>query len=243
MFRARLLLRLWFASFLFLVFQGPAAADPILVDDFSEAFSVLSLVSNPDPSIVTVGVDSGLNVLGGKRTTLIATTGQATPGFDSTILTFFPSSPGFMDGNSQVGWEGTISLSYDLSGLPSVLDGAVGLEIAFLGYDGPGGNPMAVTANLDPPGGGPGTDGPTAFAVGGAQVLEVLFPDGVPLDDIATLRVSFSLPTGSDFRLDSIYTVVPEPSTLLLLAGGLVGVGWAGRGTGARRPRTRARSC
>ena len=200
-------------------------AHPLLVDGFSEAIQTLSLTSNPDSSIVTVGLDANLNVLGGSRTTTIRTTFQDVPGFDSTTVSYYTPAPGFMDDTSRVGWGGEISLSYGLGEIPSVLEGAIGLEIALLAFDGSVENPMGVSVRLVNLAGGPGTSGPTAFAMGGAQTLQVFFPEGVPLDTIDTLEVEFEVPVGGDFRLDSIYTVVPEPSSLALLALGIAGVG------------------
>jgi len=227
----------WLVLFgLALALQAPAAAHPLLVDDFSEAVGVLTLTSSSNAAVVTAGVDDPLGVLGGRRTTLIATTGQQAPGFDTTTITYVPSGIGFMDANSQVGWSGRVSLSYDLSALPSVLEGALGVRIEFVDYDAPGNDPMPVTVQLDAPGGGPGVEGPAAFAIGGPQSLQVWFPAGDPLDDIDTLEIIFAVPAGGDFRIDAIWTV-PEPSTLAMLA---LGLGLAGVSSRRRARSTRA---
>lgn len=197
-----------------------SAGGPLVIDDFTDAVSVLQLTSDPNGAPVSA-TDSPVDVLGGSRTTTLLTTSQGIPGFDTTTITYFEGGGfSFLDTSSQVGWGGVLQLTYDLSSLPSVLDGATGVIIEFLGYDSPAGGPMPVMAVLD------GVGGPVSLATGGPQVLEVLF-DAPAAGSYDELMLSFVVPLGGDFRLDEI--TLPEPGTAALILLGLGGIAIAGR--------------
>jgi hypothetical protein len=199
-------------------------AEAVAIDVFADTVAAWPATQSAlgDQTIPENGV---AGVLGSDRETYVSANSLAVPGLDFVAVDISPE--GYFDYTSSAGADGAAGLRYDAQdgGLHVDLSGDKFLQIDFVYFDAANGYPMAVTATLDD-----STNNASrveSLTVPGAQSLIFQFADfagigSVDLTDVYSIDIDFEPGTAADFRIRQIITDVPEPGSLMLLAGGVI---------------------
>lgn len=165
------------------------------------------------------------NVIGGARHTSLTATGLNVPGVDIVQVGVFPAASLF-DYNSTIQADGLARLMYnaDDAGLDADLTADFLVQIDLLAFDLANGLSMPVTVSMTDGDGDTGSLTRTLTSAG-PQSVQFEFADfsGIGLlnlADIDEIVVEFNPGMAADFRVDQIFTTVPEPATLAALAVG-----------------------
>ena len=221
----------------------PASNAGMIIDSFEDVVEGAWPVTHTTGTQSTYVLEGGLSgVAGGWRHTSIGASAVDLPGIDEIHVNISPEH-GLLDYASSVGSNGHLSLWYQGDplgdGLHVDLSRDALIQIDFADFDLPAGAPMRVTVVLNeglPPGRAPLTKWLT---IPGAQSLEFPFAEFddmeyVDLADLENILVRFSPPAGTDFRVDRIVGVVPEPATLAFLFAGCLALPRVKRRKGLR---------
>lgn len=205
-----------------LAFGARAAAVP--VDVFADTVATWPATQS------TVGgqtiPESGVaGVIGLARETRVSAEVLAASGLDFVSVSVSPD--GLFDYSSSAGADGTAGLRYDAqgAGLNADLSGDTFLQVDFSFFDFAGGIPMGVTVTLDD-----GVDDASrveSLTTPGAQALVFNFADfagigSVDLTAVDSIDIDFAPGVAVDFRIEQVFTGVPEPASMILLGVGAV---------------------
>ncbi len=210
----------------------PPSNAGMIIDSFEDVVEGAWPVTHTTGTQSTRVIVGGLTgVLGGWRDTSIGASAVDLPGVDQIDVNISPEY-GLLDYASSVGSNGQLTLRYwgdpVARHLHADLSSEALIRIDFADFDLPGGTPMHVGVTLSE-GLPPARASLDRWVTGpGAQSLEFPFAEFddieyVDLADLDNIIVAFMASRGTDFRVDQIVMVVPEPATLGLLAiGGLL---------------------
>lgn len=210
-----------------LCFATASAASAAVIDSFtSTQFGNPLTLSRSTVGTSTVNEGLVFNAIGNERTTRLVGTAFTDAGIDRVDMGIFPNS-GLLDYASSAGANGRLTLTYpNLPGdLNADFSGDQLLRIDVTQYDFAAGAPMRVLVTLED-----GTDQPAESKLltsPGAQSVDFLlsdFPSTLDLTDIQSIVVEFRPGQSTDFRLNSISTIVPEPASATTLLVGAVAV-------------------
>ncbi|MCH7873486.1 MAG: PEP-CTERM sorting domain-containing protein [Planctomycetes bacterium] len=209
-----------------------SARGGLVIDDFSDV-STSWPVTISSPNVVVRSETNLSGVIGGTRVATLSAFVFDVEGLDQVRATIAPQF-GVLDYASSVGADGDLRLSY-VGEFQADLSGDAFIQVDFAGFDMGGNVPLAVTVEL---GHGALTATLTQMLNGvGSQSLAFNFSefigiDAVDLASISAMEFRFNPGAGGDFRIGGISSVVPEPTTLVMLI--------AGAGAILFRRRTRA---
>lgn len=207
-----------FAAMLSLL-PAVAARGGLVIDDFSDvAGSNPWPVSMTSPSVISVFESGVSGVLGGTRLTTLSGFVFDFSGLDDIRATLAPQF-GVLDYASSVGADGDLRIAY-IGEFVADFSGDALIQIDFAGFDMGAGMAMPVTVTI---GEGAVTASLTRqLTSAGPQSVLFNFSEftnigAVDLASINALSVSFNPGPGGDFRIGGISSVVPEPTTLVML--------------------------
>lgn len=200
-----------------------AARGGLVIDDFSD-------VASPNPWPVTVTspnvievFETGLSgVIGGTRSTTLSGLLFDLAGLDE-VRTDIVAGAGQLDYTSSVGATANLQISY-LDNSVADLSGDALIQIDFTGFDLGTETPMPVTITLFS---GPASASLTQMLINpGAQSVAFNFADfanveAIDLGSVDEMLFEFEPGESGDFRIIEIATVVPEPTTLVMLLAGV----------------------
>ena len=213
-------------SVMFVTMALPTAAwSQIMIDDFSDTnFAGWPFVITAQSDILVGPTENGLaGTIGGNRTTLLAAPSMDLEGLDEIKARVFASvAASIFDYTSTSGAEGALTFMYTFA--PVSFSTQHGLSMVLLAYDMPALQPQNFVVTLTS--GALAVEFDGAISAPGAQTVNLPFPQYVVswagLTTVDKLMIQFnSLAEGTDMRIDSISTTVPEPATMALLGVGL----------------------
>lgn len=202
-----------------LLLPAVAARGGMVIDDFSDVASPSPWPMNmTSPNVVSV-TESGLTgVIGGTRLTTLSGFVFDFAGLDDIRATIAPQF-GVLDYASSVGGDGDLLVAY-VGQFVADFSGDALIQVDFAGFDMGANMPMPVTVTI---GQGAVTANLTQMLTrAGPQSLAFNFSEfanlaAVDLSSITALTFNFNPGPGGDFRVSGISSVVPEPTTLVLL--------------------------
>lgn len=212
---ARCLLGAFATATLFTATQVQA---DVVIDDFSEIGTPMPwpavLSGNDSANISETGLSSS-GVIGGARRTSITSQGSGVTGA--------AAGGGFFDFSSTTGNSGVVRFDYDAGGAPGGLDmdhtNFSHIVVEFALYSPFQSSSMPVSVTLD--------DG-TISSVRTQSVTQLTgeavhfelqdFANIGAMDNIHTISVEMDAAAGTDFRISTMYAVVPAPGAVALLA-------------------------
>lgn len=203
----------------------------LVIDDFSDVSTPtpwpLSITS---PNVLAVTETSLTGVVGGTRLTTLSGFVFLLEGLDRVRATVAPNF-GVLDYASSVGGDGDLRLAY-VGDFSADLSGDQFIQIDFSGFDLGMGVPMPVTVTI---GHGAVTASLTHLLTEvGSQSLAFNFSEftgisAVDLTSISAMDFRFDPAAGGDFRIGGISSVVPEPTTLVMLVAGAAAIAFRRR--------------
>lgn len=202
------------------------AAPTIEIDSFSDAkpglypFSLTS-VSGP----FTLGVDSPITgAIGGGRVLGLQAQTMDIPGLDSVTTRVFTGGPGVLDFDSSSGADGLVLAIYGnfqnfLPALNIAIPAGSYAKIDLVAFDLPAGGSLLANVQVENTGTGVEATSTVITTAGAQSIL-------IPLDaisaavrgNVTNLVFGFNGTKATDFRIDNISIVVPEPASFGLLA-------------------------
>lgn len=219
-------IRLVYAVVSVMLCGGAAARGGLVIDEFSD-------VSSPSPwpvSTTSLGelavLETGLSgVIGGTRLTTLSADFFDLLGFDDVGTNIVPAA-GQLDYTSSVGADGDLRILY-AGGFTADFSGDALIQIDFTGFDLGAETPMPVTVTLwqgatsasltrvltEP--------GPRSVAFDFVEFANI---DAIDVGSVDAMLFEFDPGTGGDFRIGRIGSVVPEPTTLVLLLAGAAAI-------------------
>ena len=202
--------------------SGVAARGGMVIDDFSATATPTPWpVSITSPNVISITETALSGVIGGTRLTTLSAFFFDLVGFDEIRANIVPNF-GVLDYASSVGVNGDLRIAY-VGTFQADISGDLFIQIDFSGFDLGGGTPMPVTVTI---GHGAVTASLTQLLTGaGSQNVVFNFSEfdnigAVDLTSIDAMLFEFNPGAGGDFRIGGIVSVIPEPTTLVMLIAG-----------------------
>lgn len=205
-----------------LLLGAVSARGGIVIDDFSASTAGAIVLTGQAVGVAGSVLETELvGVIGGERLTSLFGFVADPEGLD-TVRAAVASAYGVLDYTSSVGGDGDLEIAY-AGGFNTDLSGDALIQIDFLGFDLGAGTAMDVTVTL---GQGASTASLTHLLTGsGSQNVAFDFLEfdnisAVDLTSIDAIAFRFDPGAGADFRVGGIASIVPEPTTLIMLIAG-----------------------
>ena len=199
-----------------------SARGGMVIDDFSAVADPTPWPASITSATVLAKFETGLaGVLGGTRLTTLSGFAFDIEGLDEVRANIVPKF-GVFDYASSVGADGDLRIAY-VGVFEADLSGDAFIQIDFAGFDLGSATPMPVTVTL----GHGALTASLTHVLTGAGPQNVAFNlsefnniSAVDLTSIDAMLFEFGPGAGGDFRIGGISSVVPEPTTLVMLIAG-----------------------